>query len=674
MNFIKRHKFDIVLVILCIVAELILSNWSAFTLMLSGCEKVSLNLNDAVITKGADSAVQNKSNIYLNGGIVEFQDINTEMKNISLTLGGADNYIPVYVSFTDENFAYEDGYDYQTSCVKVLAYDDEKSCIKLSSLGEVKNLRLDFKSESVTISDVEINSPPAFGFRIFRCCVLIFLCFAIKYRLWEIKYKKGYHSHYTAIIAIAVCLITVLVYTYVTSNDPSSAILVKYPVDNISSADQYVQLFDAFKHGRLNLDIDYDTAAFDSLQNVYDRSERNISGLHGDFWDRAYYNGKFYSYFGAAPIFTVYFPVYLLTGCIPSASFASLILCIYCVIFISLLYALILNKFCKQVPLLLALFGQIALLMTSAIFPLMAENLFYYMAILSGIGCVSAFLYFLLKAYYADEKKSRILFLVLTGISVVFIVASRPTMLIYTLTAAVPAIFVFTNKSETVKDKITYLISIGTPVVVGAVLIMIYNYLRFDSPLEFGFNYQLTVSIAKANTVTLSMIPAAIYHYFIQQPKVIGSFPYIELKGYSLDYYTRYNYIGRNMGVLNYPLILGNFLYPFADNKKNKFKRYFIASLIASALLLSFADMCKAGAHYRYTADILMPLALSALVIIFNVIAKIERVSYKCYKWSYVLVVFTMAVTVVLGYLLIFANENKTLLESPQLVRLLKYL
>lgn len=675
MKWIKKHKFDFLLIALCIVVEILLSNWSTASLVLSGCEKVDFNLNDAVVSKSKDGSYQNENEIYLKeGGIIEFKNINTEMKNVCLTLSGNGNYIPLSVSFTDDNFAYDKGYEYNTSNVKVLAFENEISNIKLGSLGEVKNLKLDFGSESVTVTSVEINAVPSFSFRIFRFCIIIFICFATKYRLWSIKYNKRKHSHYTAITAIAVCLIMVLVFSFAASVDTSIDTLIKYPIQNISSADQYEQLFDAFKNGRLNLDIDYDTAKLDSLENTYDRSERSAKNASGSFWDRAYYDGKFYSYFGVAPIFSVYFPIYFITGYIPSTAFASLILGIYCVIFISLLYNLVLNKMCGKVPVFLAVFGQITLLMTSAIFAVMTENLFYYMAILSGIGSVSAFLYFLLKAYYANETKHRILFLVLCGISIVSIVASRPTMLVYALTAVVPALFVFTNKNDTIKNKIIYLVSIGTPVIIGAVLIMVYNYLRFDNPFEFGFNYQMTVSIAKANTITLSMIPAAVYHYFIHPPKVTGNFPYIELKKYSLDYYTRYNYIGRNMGVLNYPLIFGIFLYPFSDDRENKFKRYFISGLITTTLILSFVDMCKAGVHYRYTADILMPLALASLVIVFNVIEKIEQISYKYYKWSYAIAAFAMAASVVVGYLAIFANENHTLLKIPQLIRILKYL
>ena len=51
-------------------------------------------------------------------------------------------------------------------------------------------------------------------------------------------------------------------------------------------------------------------------ENPYDRAARDKAGVWY-MWDRALYNGKYYSYFGIAPILTVYYPCQLLTGKLP---------------------------------------------------------------------------------------------------------------------------------------------------------------------------------------------------------------------------------------------------------------------------------------------------------------------------------------------------------------------
>lgn len=658
----KKKYLNLIIIAVCVILEILISNRAAISLI--GSEYSSVELSKALTSDS--SASHGNGKLQINKGIIEFYDIDTEMKNLCVTLSGNDKYIPLTVSFTDDNFAFDDGYDYNKGTFKVLVGTKEKNYLNLNSFGNVKNLRLDFGDERVIIEELELNKKPEFSFNILRFIIIAAVCFIIKYGLWKIKFDNKKHSYAIMISAAVIC--TAILFSFANLNKVSADLnaLSVYPNPNISSADQYEQLFDAFKKGQLNLDIDYDTSLFENLENIYDRSERNEHGLHGDFWDRAYYNGKFYSYFGAAPVITVYFPVYFLTHKVPTPEFASTLLCVYAVIFISLLYDTIIKKMCRKVPLLLVLLGQITVIMTSGLMAAMCENKFYYMAILSGIGSVAAFLYFLLKAYYSESFKKRNIFLVMTGISVVMIVASRPTLLLYALIAIVPAIFVLKNKNDNIYKKIIYIVSIGTPVLVGAVLIMLYNYLRFESPFEFGFNYQLTVSIAKANTITLGMLPAAVYHFYIQQPKIHSYFPYIEIKGYALDSYTRYSYSHRTMGVLNYPILNAVFLYPFAVNKdkKNSFKKYFTIAVIACAILLSFVDMCKAGSHYRYTVDILFTLAIAALIIVFELLATIEEIMPKKYHWAYILTAVIMIISITLGYLMMFANESNFLLNN----------
>lgn len=666
MEKIKKHWKDIIIILICLLTELILSNYSAIALDINGAEETNLDLDSAVITAFDDNFRYDDEGIYLKSGEVQFDNIDTAMKNICIELSSENSrYVHFSVSFTDSNFAYDDGFDYNSAYVQMYSSNRERNYYTFSSYGNVQSIRLslDETDEEIMISSVKLNSKPPVRISLFRLVILIGLCFTVKYGFWKVKFRKTD----SALVGVVAAVSCVAVFTTLCLMDASNSdinMLDSYPSQNISSEDEYRQLFEAFKKGQLNLDIDYDVSKLEVLNNPYDRSERNESDMHGDFWDRAYYDGKFYSYFGVAPILTVYYPVNFLTGKVPSTYLASGILCVYAIIFISLLYNLIIKKFCNEPPLLLVLIGQLALLFGSVIFALTTEGKFYYMAVLSGIGCVAAFFYFILTAYYEDHFKKRILFLILTGISIVMIAASRPTLLIYCVSALIPALYIFLDKKENIRSKIIYTVSVGAPVIIGAAAIMAYNYMRFDSPFEFGFNYQLTVSIAKANTITLTMIPPTLYHYFFQQPKLTSNFPYIEIKTRSLDAYSRYNYLGRNMGILTYPATWAIVFAPFLDRKKDKFKYSFILTVSAAAIVLSFIDMCKAGAHYRYTADILMPIILVSLVIIFFMIEKFEMLSKKTYMSLYILCTAALCSTIVIGYLMIFAAESGTLMND----------
>ncbi len=668
MKFFKKHRVSIIIVAVCLVFEIILSNRSAIVLLFSGCDEKILDLSGAEILNGSVYDYTSDSYIYTNGGTVSLDGIDEKIKNITVTYKTYGEYIPVTVSFTDENFAEDDAFEYNSLYFEEYAQIGSAVTYCVSSYGEAGTIHLDYSAADgyVEIDSVAVNSMPAFGFSIVRFAVFLLVCFVVKKGLWHERFTAEHRSRAIAICGAAMCVLVIYTAVALSLNNADITLLEEYPISNVNAADEYEQLFDAFVKGQLNLDIDYDTSLLDSLDNAYDRSERNEKNVTGSFWDRAYYDGKFYSYFGVLPVFTVYFPVYILTGGMPSTVLASAILCIYAIIFLTLLYNLVMTKFCKRAPAVLVVLGYFAVLFSSLILSLAAESMFYYMALLAGIGAVMAFFYFLLKAYYAEKPSGRCVFLVFTGISVVAIAAARPTLLLYTLAAIVPAVYIFRSGS-TVKQKVQYTVSLGTPVVIGAALIMLYNYLRFDNPFEFGFNYQLTISMAEANTVTLSMIPAMIYHMFLQSPKVTSNFPYIEPKTYSLDSYTRYTYLGRCMGVLNYPIIWGNVLLPFVSENRRNFKRQFCASVVVCAILLAFVDSCKAGFHYRYTGDILFALAIIAVVSVCGLLSLLEKTSYRLYKYAYALVVAAMSASVIFGLLMVFAGENHTLVEKlPQ--------
>lgn len=89
---------------------------------------------------------------------------------------------------------------------------------------------------------------------------------------------------------------------------------------------QYALLGDAFLHGHLDLDlyVNPDLAAAD---NPYDFSVRYDAGSESSpiYWDHAFYNGKYYSYFGCVPALLLYMPYEMVTGQFLSTPLAVLV-------------------------------------------------------------------------------------------------------------------------------------------------------------------------------------------------------------------------------------------------------------------------------------------------------------------------------------------------------------
>lgn len=648
----RKDNYVIVFIMLAVslIVELLIANHSAVGMIFAGGETKDLPIGTPEMSNY--TIVSKNEPAY-------FRDVDTEMKNIMLTLYGSRfEYVDVTVSFNDDNFRLDDAFGYNKAAVQMRTGENCRNFVDLSSYGKVDTIKISC-DETIKITEAKVNTVPDFRFSIIRFLSVFAAMICIYFGLWKrMLSDDGLKCVKTC---AAVLSVFVLFSVSIISSLSGEALLMTMP-DNVTKQDQYTQLFDAFLDGRTDLAIDYDTSKLEAVSDPYDRSERNANDLHGKFWDRAYYNGKYYSYFGAAPIFTVYYPVWILTKKVPSALFASAILCVHAIVFISLLYGLFLKKFCKERPAVLVILGQVALIFGSSMLAITSEAQFYFIAVISGAACTAAFLYFLFKAYYTTEFVPRLVLLALAGIACALTAASRPTMLLYCFIGIIPALDIMTGSKDSVKQKISYAAAIGVPIFIGAALIMAYNNARFENPFEFGFNYQLTVSKAKANTIKLSLIPATLYHYFFQQPSFNSSFPYIGIAKNEMGSYTRFNYAGRTMGIFSYPLTWGAFLLPFAPKTDDKIKHRVLYALPCAVVLMAFIDMCKAGAHYRYTADILFPALLFALIVIFDVLANIRKRSDREYKAAYAFTAAAMVITIIIGILLIFANEGNTML------------
>lgn len=118
-------------------------------------------------------------------------------------------------------------------------------------------------------------------------------------------------------VAAALCMIVcILIY-----KTPDTAI-IDYPLPNdVANYNCHVQQFDAFQKHQFHLNIVPDSRLA-ALDNPYDSQLRNTSGIPY-LWDRSYFNGKYYSYFGIAPLILAYEPLYIIFGKLPGIELAT---------------------------------------------------------------------------------------------------------------------------------------------------------------------------------------------------------------------------------------------------------------------------------------------------------------------------------------------------------------
>ena len=476
--------------------------------------------------------------------------------------------------------------------------------------------------ESLNVWGVTLNKSEGFGFNILRFAIMV-LAFTVIYCLSRfglsdisagIKYSDA--SFYAIVFSLAASL---AVMALCMTGD--SGAVVSYPfVNGVSSVNPYYQQFDAFMKGQLHLDVE-PSAELLALANPYDPAQRN--GV--DFlWDRALFDGKYYSYFGVAPIILVFFPFYLVTGMLPSLTLAMGIFSAITAVFFSLAvieYAKL--RKARISPFFAAFLAFSSFLASATLLIQRGRGQFYYLASIAAMAFAAAFIFFIFKAFTADGKK-RYLFYALAGISFGLGFHSRVNTMLPL--AIVSAVFVLLLLAKRIKEKQVKLfageaLALGLPVVTAVALSMLYNQVRFGSPFDFGTAYQLTVADTSLYELNFGGILPSVYHYFLQPFEFSAEYPFLKLQNVNLGNYGRYVYVDSGLGIFAFPFNLLLLACPFVFRSKRlqARKKIVYGAALASLFVTAFADFCLGGVIFRYTADISLLAAILAAVTVIEV-------------------------------------------------------
>lgn len=304
---------------------------------------------------------------------------------------------------------------------------------------DVRSVRLTFEEScrGLTVSGVTVNAEQTgFSFNLGRWLLLFavaaLLILVFRLRLWKIPYRADSPNCRALLFFITVLLLIPSIYCAAAQEKMTEPYPLEKPVESYGC---YVQLFDAFQKGQLHIDMDAQAELIGSLENPYDRSQREALGIgaYQPSWDRALYEGKFYVYFGVAPVLLVYYPFYFLTGALPTDATLMGILSVAGVAFMTLLFLELVRRFAPHAPFLLVLLGVVTLPAASLLYMLTACASFYYAAVLSGLVFCCAFLYFTLRAEAQKDGWRRKTLFALAGFFLAATVASRPNLALYFL-------------------------------------------------------------------------------------------------------------------------------------------------------------------------------------------------------------------------------------------------
>lgn len=246
------------------------------------------------------------------------------------------------------------------------------------------------------------------------------------------------------------------------------------------------------------------------LPNPYD-PEQNLKFRLSDV---SLYNNKFYLYFGPLPVFAFFMPFKLLTNLYPPPALGVLLFISIGFILNFLLLIKIKKSFTTISEPQLNFLGLILGFANGCPFLFFTPRV-YELAVSSVYCFMSAALYFLYPALKQFKTRYAALFAIFSALTV----AGRPHFALAVI-ALVPIIAIYFIKYAPKNQLKKLLLSLFLPVLCIGLMLGAYNYLRFDSFLEFGHKYQLAiVDFTHDKTIRTDFyryIPIQIYYYFIQ--------------------------------------------------------------------------------------------------------------------------------------------------------------
>lgn len=449
-----------------------------------------------------------------------------------------------------------------------------------------------------------------------------------------------------------------------------------------ASTHYYSLLADAFGKGQLHVDVDPGQALLNT-EDPY--SSEGRPGFGEDVWDLSLYKGKLYLYWGPIPALLLT-PVQLLLG--TSIRDMYLVYFFLCglLIFNSLIILKIWDLFFFDMP---VRYVILSIFLIGLILPILwALNIpdVYEAAIGAGQFFLIGGIYFIILALEKDFHKG---YLFMGGFFWACSVGSRAinVFLIAFLTGLTLFwIWKIQNNARNWHEIIQLARTLITPLIFGGLVIAWYNWARFDSPIEFGLRYQITIyNLNRDSSIVFhpDYLPFNIYAYVFQPFEFISKFPFLQPVNLS-RHLNSLNVIqpklyasGRVVGFLFYaPCLLMAFV-PFLSRRRDtslldeKKLQIFIVYLLGGSFLISFITLLfYFYGQMRFLGDFISQLTLLAIIGYWSLLRSSSTSKVFIY-----LVSILILITIIASFLLSFSSEtsrmekfNPALMERINLI------
>ncbi|MFU0463989.1 beta-carotene 15,15'-monooxygenase [Gardnerella vaginalis] len=530
------------------------------------------------------------------------------------------------------------------------------------------------KGDVVDVEDAKANVRAPFSWNWGRVLLLIIVSILIALwnpwsKLWKIRLNSKSTSQrlllvlsWTPFIAIAVFAIIWNVFNAIPMHFDVAG---NYTYD----FDQYARTADALLKGKTYLDLPV-PKQLQNLPNPYDPIARNkllSNYVRNIYWDHAYYNGHWYSYFGVIPAVLFFIPYRLISnlwvdgGAMLPTTIATLICLVGFLISGSLLVIRLIERINKRASVAFASICLALFFITSNTVYLWFRTSFYSVPMAASLFFTSLGLWFYLGAVkdgIAQDENSEqesnkscnsihkisAKHIALGSLFISLNLGCRPTFIIAFL-FAIPLFYdyiyfyfkylIISKKIplEDLKHIIKLVLSVIIPFVIVAIPIGLYNALRFGSPFNFGNEYQITITDMTTMRLPLQNIIPSILSYLALPLRFTHVFPWISITPIAFDKWQYAEPMIGGMFTLSPLAFVGVVCSLLMLKKLSKFAARFALFAFIFAMIVVVFNSLKAGIGWRYIADFGWAFSLSAIVGLNVLIEKCSIVS-NCDSWK----------------------------------------
>ena len=465
-------------------------------------------------------------------------------------------------------------------------------------------------------------------------------------RLWRIPLNTASRRQrwlfIGALAPVAVYTIASIVWQVISSSAP---LVFVNPKGYTYDFDQYGHVANALLHGHvwLDLPVPEQLAQAELPHDTEVRNQLMAQGVMPIYWDYAFYNGHWYSYFGVVPAVLFFLPYQAITslwvkgGLMLPAGVSVLITMFAFTVFGSLLVIRLVRRIFPNTSLAATSLAIVLFMIGSNSCYLWFRTNFYSVPIAASMMFTVLGLWLWLGAtpgrfpiagthigsWRVDGAQPLSLRHLAGGaLCIAANFGCRPT---FTLAALLGFPLFWSHITSLVRGlhnrtipwakALRAPIAVLVPAIAVVAPLMAYNRARFGSVLDFGNAYQMTVTdMTRYEQPSANFLPTLGYYLFMPL-RFISTFPYI---GTSTTAYSEWGYYEPMVGGLFIacPLLLVAIAVPFLKRRLCEGGYWpTLASALSLGLLLMVFDGKTAGLGWRYICDFGWLVALAAIPV-----------------------------------------------------------